>query len=93
MGKPVEVEIVGQLFSVTSDDGEEHVREVAERVDQTIREIAAAKPMSSYTAAVLAALNIASECQKLRRSHDEIETYINRLASRLPSGDEDSRGV
>jgi len=93
MAKPVEVEILGQIFSVTSEDGEEHVREVAERVDRTIREISAAKPMSSYTAAVLAALNIASECQKLQRANAEIEIFINRLASRLPSGDEDSRGV
>jgi len=93
MAKPVEVEIVGQLFSVTSEDGEEHLREVARHVDRTIREIAAAKPMSSYTAAVLAALNIASECQKLQRTNAEIETFINRLAGRLQSGEEDSRGV
>ncbi len=93
MAKPVEVEILGQTFSVTSEDDEEHVREVARYVDRTIREIAAAKPMSTYTAAVLAALNIASEWQKLQRTNAETDAFINRLAGRLQSVGEATRGV
>jgi cell division protein ZapA len=84
MAEPVEVIILGQVFSVTSEDGEEHVRRVASYVDGKMREIAAGgKVVSSFTTAVLAALNIASECQKLRQNYTEIETTIDRLAERL----------
>ena len=41
MTQPVEVVIMGQIFSVTSEDGEEHVRQVATYVDGKMREIAA----------------------------------------------------
>jgi cell division protein ZapA len=91
MTRPVEVVIMGQAFSVTSEDGEEHVRGVASYVDGKMREIqAGGKVVSSYTAAVLAALNIASECQKLRQNVAEIEAAIDRLTVRLSasSGDE-----
>ena len=84
MAGPVEVEIMGQVFSVTSEDGEEHVRRVATYVDGKMREIAAGgKVVSSFTAAVLAALNIASECHKLQQSQAEIEQAIDRLTARL----------
>jgi len=84
MAEPVEVVILGQVFSVTSEDGEEHVRRVASYVDGKMREIAAGgKVVSSFTTAVLAALNIASECQKLRQNFTEIETTIDRLTERL----------
>jgi|SRR5215470_14725393 len=91
MGQPVQVVIMGQMFSVTSDDGEEHIRRVAAYVDGKMREIAAGgKVASSFTAAVLAALNIASECHKLRQNVAEINAAIDRLTERLDSA---SRGV
>jgi cell division protein ZapA len=81
---PVEVVIMGQLFSVTSEDGEEHIRRVASYVDGKMREIAVGgKVASSFTMAVLAALNIASECQKLQQNVAEIEAAIDRLNKRL----------
>jgi len=84
MAKPVEVVIMGQVFSVTSDDGEEHIRRVASYVDQKMREMAAGgKVVSSYTTAVLAALNIASECHKLRQDFAETDAAIGRLTERL----------
>ena len=84
MRRPVEVEIMGQTFSVTSDDGEDHIRRVAGYVDGKMREVSAGgRVASSYAAAVLAALNIASEYQKLREESDEVEKTIDRLAARL----------
>lgn len=78
---------MGQSFSVTSDDEEEHIRRVATYVDGKMREIAAGgKVVSSFTAAVLTALNIASECHKLQQRVAEIETGIDRLTERLDSG-------
>ena len=84
MGKPVEVVVMGQVFSVTSEDGEEHIRRVASYVDGKMREVAAGgKVVSSFTAAVLAALNIASECHKLQQSLTETNVAIDRLTERL----------
>ncbi len=84
MAKPVEVVILGQVFSVVSEDGEDHVRRVASYVDDKMREIAAGgKVVSSFTTAVLAALNIASECHKLQQNFADIETAIDRLTRRL----------
>ena len=74
---------MGQIFSVTSDDGEEHVRRVAIYVDGKMREAAAGGKIAAFTAAVMAALNIASECQKLREDYEEIEKGIDRLTTRL----------
>ena len=93
MPQPVEVVIMGQTFSVTSDDGEEHVREVAAHVDRTMREITTrGKVVSSFTAAVLAALNIASEWHKLRQDVADMDAAIERLAARLESAGAEEPG-
>jgi cell division protein ZapA len=86
MREPVQVEILGQVFSVTSEDGEEHLRRVAGYVDEKMRDVmAGGKVASSFTAAVMTALNIASEYQKLQQDLMEVERVINRLAARLDS--------
>ena len=91
MGQPVEVVIMGQVFSVTSEDGEEHIRRVASYVDGKMRELAAGgKVVSSYTTAVLAALNIASECHKLRQNFADIDAAIGRLTERLEAASGDA---
>ena len=80
----VDVTIMGQVFSVASEDGEDHLRRVASFVDDKMREITrAGRVSSSYTAAVLTALNIASEYQKLRDEQVEIKATIERLTARL----------
>jgi cell division protein ZapA len=84
MPEAVKVTIMGQVFSVSSDDGEDHLRRVASFVDHKMREIAdGGRITSSFTAAVLTALNIASEYQKLRDEQLEIQTTIERLTARL----------
>lgn len=85
MATPVEVEIMGQKFSVTSDDNEEHLREVAAYVDEKMRAIGGTNTISPYTRAVLAALNIASEWQKLRESQEEADRVVGRIAELLDS--------
>lgn len=93
MPQPVQVEIMGQTFSVTSEDGEDHVRRVAGYVDGKMKEITAGgRVASSYAAAVLAALNIASEYQKLRERSQEVEATIDRLAARLGSAPREREG-
>jgi len=84
MAAPVEVDICGQKFSVTSDDSEHHIRLIAAHVDEKIRQIGSRdSSIPMYTRAVLAALNIASEWQKLRESQEEVERVVERLTDRL----------
>ena len=84
MTEPIDVVVMGQVFSVTSEDGEEHIRRVASYVDGKMREIATGgKVPSSFTTAVLAALNIASEYHKLQQHLAETDAVIDRLAERL----------
>ncbi len=82
--EPVDVKILGQIFSVASDDGADHIRRVALYVDRKMEEVAATgRATSSLTVAVIAALNIASECQKLMDEREQLEQLIDRLTSRL----------
>ena len=80
----VRVEILGESLSVTSDESEEHVRRVAAEVDRRMREIAnGGHVVSSFTVAVIAALNIASEYQKLKQEYEQVQDIIDRLHARL----------
>jgi len=83
MKRAVDVEIMGHQFSVTSDDGEEHVRAVAEYVDQQMRQLAGGRTTTSLQLALLTALNIASEYWKLRHEQEELDRIISRLSQRL----------
>jgi len=82
--EPIAVKILGQVFSVASDDGLDHIRRVAEYVERKMEEIAGnGRTNSSLTVAVMAALNIASEYQKLRDEREQLEQLIDRLTARL----------
>jgi cell division protein ZapA len=84
MRKPIEVHIMGQTFAVTSDDDDQHVREVAAFVDGEIRKMTVGgRNVPPVSAAVLAALNIASEYHKLKQQQEKIEEIIDRLSARL----------
>ncbi|HUI27585.1 MAG TPA: cell division protein ZapA [Candidatus Kryptonia bacterium] len=84
MKQMVDVVILGQQLTVTSDDGPEHVREVARYLDETMRNVAAGgRAVATLDVALLAALNIASEYQKLRMEHKELTETIARLSRRL----------
>jgi cell division protein ZapA len=84
MRQPVEVEVFGQTLAVTSDEESGHIRNVAVEVDRRMRETAAAtRAASSLAVAVVTALNIASEYQKLQEEHAQLQEAIDRLTARL----------
>lgn len=75
---------MGQTFAVTSDDDDEHVRAVAAYLDGEIRKLTVgARSLPPLSAAVIAALNIASEYHKLKERQQKIEEIIDRLSARL----------
>ena len=83
MKQPVEVEIMGQRLTLTSEEGEEHVREVANYVDQQMRQLADGRTVPTLHLALVAALNIASEYWKLQNQQEELSQTINRLSKRV----------
>ena len=84
MKRPVEVEVMGQRLTVTSDDSEAHVRQVASYVDGQIRRLAERRAMTTPVDLVLlTALNIASEYWKLQLEQEELYQTISRLSKRV----------
>jgi cell division protein ZapA len=82
----VDVRIWGQTFTVASAEREDHLRRVAEMVDGKMREVsrgAGANGISTLDVAILAALNIASEYQKLRDESEVLRNAIDGLSSRV----------
>jgi len=74
----VQVDIFDQTYSVTAGADSEHIKAVAAFVDQEMREVSRSSgAVDSVRIAVLAALNIADECFRLR--------------SQVESGDEQAR--
>ncbi|HEX8745578.1 MAG TPA: cell division protein ZapA [Pyrinomonadaceae bacterium] len=65
--RTIKVNIFDQLYSLRSPKGEEHIRRIAEIVDERMRQISAHTTTFELSRiAVLAALNIAGELQDLK---------------------------
>ncbi len=87
MKQPIDVEIMGQRLTVASEDGAEHVRQVAAYLDRRVRQLANGQGNTvTVQLALLAALNIASEYWKLRAEQEEVQKTINRLSRRVLNG-------
>lgn len=78
----VQISIRGRTYTLQSDQDED-LQSIASYVDRKMDEIASRSPrMDEYTVALLAALNIASELDRLRRDVDDELASIDRdLAS------------
>lgn len=89
----VDVKIWGQTFTVASEEKEEHLRRVAALVDAKMREVsrgaAGAGGISTVDIAILAALNIASDYQKLKDESENVRRAIDGLSSRVETSLED----
>ncbi len=84
MKRAVEVKILGQTFTVASDERDDHLRKVAEMVDAKMRELAGGpRAVTTANVAILAALNIASEYQKLMDEREALHHALDKLAWRV----------
>jgi cell division protein ZapA len=82
--KAVNVEIMGLSLTVASEDGDEWVKNLAQTVDERIRQIqAGGRTVNSINLAILAALNFADELERLRKDHRELIERIEALNGRL----------
>ena len=84
MKKALEVEILGQKFTISSDAEENYKLKVAGYVDEKMQELSrSSKPLAKANIAVLAALNIADEYHRLKDTHDTILSRLNQLSKKL----------
>lgn len=84
MKKAIDVEIMGEKFTVRSDAEESYVRKVAGYVDGKMHEVMkTTRPIAKSSVAMLAALNIADEYQRLQESYEAIMQRLNHLSKRL----------
>ena len=84
MKRLIEVEIFGQTFTVTSEDDEAYVRQLASYVDQRMRQVGgASKTAVPLRVAIMAAMSIADEYYKASSREAEIEQEAARLSAAL----------
>lgn len=86
----VNVEILGQNLTVSSDNGDEWAKALAATVDDRIKLIRAnSRAVNSVSVAILAALKFADELERLRQEHqaliDQIEALNRRLSITIDS--------
>jgi cell division protein ZapA len=84
MKKALDVEILGQKFTISSDAEESYMLEVAGYVDGKMQELLhSAKPVVKSNVAMLAALNIADEYHRLKETHEAMLIKVNQLSRKL----------
>ena len=84
MKKALDVEILGQKFTISSDAEEGYMLKVAGYVDGKMQELmAASKPVAKTNVAMLAALNIADEFHRLKDSHEAVLNRLDELSKKI----------
>ncbi|MFV8830394.1 cell division protein ZapA [Alkalihalobacterium sp. APHAB7] len=71
------VSIYGQQYTIVSEEGDAHVKEVAQHVDQKMKEIRKRNTLLDTTRlAVLAALNVADDYVKMTKKLEQLEAKL-----------------
>jgi cell division protein ZapA len=83
MKKALDVTILGQKFTISSDADEGYMLKVADYVDSKMQELMQSKSSAKTNVAMLAALNIADEYHRLRDAHDAIMIRLDQLSKKL----------
>ena len=84
MKKALDVEILGQRFTISSDAEEGYMLKVAGYVDDKMQELMrSSKPVTKSNVAMLAALNIADEYHRLKDTHETILNRLDQLSRKL----------
>jgi len=75
--RSVEIQILGQSYSIKTDENEEYIRSLARYVDGKLKEIYSVAPNVSQTkATVMAAFGIADELFKLKMEQQDLDRMI-----------------
>jgi cell division protein ZapA len=75
--RAVEVRILGQSYSIKTNEDEIYIKSLAKYVDKRLQEIYASSPNVNHVkAAIMAAFSIADELFKLRAEQDKLDKII-----------------
>lgn len=92
MSRPVRISLLGQTFTLRTDESDEHIQSVAELVDSRLRELKDRGAPADRTLGLFAALTLADELLKARERSDAIDerlrAQIERLERALDEDDE-----
>jgi len=84
MKKALDVEILGQRFTISSDAEEGYMLKVAGYVDGKMQELMqSSKSGVKNNVAMLAALNIADEFHRLKDSHEAVLNRLDQLSKKI----------
>ncbi len=73
----VEVQILGQSYSIKTEENEDYIKSLAKYIDEKLKEIYSAVPNINQTrATVMAAFGIADEFFKLKTSQEDFDRMI-----------------
>ncbi len=80
----VEVNILGQKYTVKGDAPEEYIKQLALFVDEKLKEVYNSSPgITPLKAAILTSLNIADELRRFQETQDNITRNIEERANAL----------
>jgi cell division protein ZapA len=84
MKKALDVEILGQKLTISSDAEESYMLKVADYVDGKMQELMhSSKTLAKSNVAMLAALNIADDYHRLKDTHEAILKRLDQLSKKL----------
>ena len=73
----VEVKILGQSYSIRTEEDEAYIRSLAQYVDEKLKEIYSVAPNITHVkAAIMAAFGIADEFFKLKMEQENLDRII-----------------
>ncbi len=84
--RSVEVQILGQSYSIKTDEDDKYIRSLARYVDEKLKEIYSVAPnVNQAKAAVMAAFGIADELFKVRMEQKDLDRMIEEKTKILSS--------
>ncbi len=76
--RSIEVQILGQTYSIRGDAEEEYMKAIASYVDEKMRDIYRLSPnINPLKAAIMASVNITDELFRLKKEQEAIDTIID----------------
>ncbi len=82
--RSVEVDILGQKYTIKGDAQEEYIKKLASFVDGKMKEVFGGAPgITPLKAAILTSLNIADELHRLREEQEHITRNIEERTNAL----------
>lgn len=91
MKREIPVEVAGQMLKIRSDEDVRYVKSLGKFVDEKISEVRRDRQgVTTLNIALTAAITIADELHKIRRTQEGIDGELDRLSSAIESSLEDS---